>query len=419
MLAKDRAAPGDPMSQASIAGEIPLASLYAHGRSNVLKLAVAQALAGANSTIVYATGAILGSSLAPSRSLATLPITVFVVGMAACTLPAGSIARHHGRRAAFLAGTGCGVLAGLVAALAVLAGSFWLFCAATFLGGAYAAVVLSFRFAAADCVPAERRARALSAVMAGGVAAGVIGPQLVTHTMDLWPSRLFAATYVAQAGVAAISALILLGVRLPRPKLAETSAAGGRPLGLIVRQPRFIAAVICGAVSYLVMNFLMTAAPLAMHMCGLSQSAANLGIQWHVIAMYAPSFFTGRLITRFGAGRSVTAGCALLASSAVVGLMGLDVAHFWLALILLGVGWNFGFLGASSLVLECHRPEEKTQVQALNDFIVFGTMAVGSFLSGDILTTYGWSTVVALSLVPLALAVLALAGTARLRPRAT
>ncbi len=268
---------------------------YRHERSNVLRLAAAQALAGANSVVVYATAAIVGEVLAPHRALATLPISVFVVGMAVCTLPAGMIAHRHGRRAAFLAGTGCGVLVGLLAAAAVLLGSFWLLCVATFFGGAYAAVVLSFRFAAADCAPPERRARALSAVMAGGVLAGVVGPQLVTFTMDLWAPYLFAATYLAQAAVAVLAGLILLGVRLPKPTAAER--AGGRPLGAIARQPRFIAAVICGVVSYVLMNFLMTAAPLAMRMCGLSQTTANLGIQWHVIAMFAPSFFTGRLIS--------------------------------------------------------------------------------------------------------------------------
>ncbi|WP_027134926.1 MFS transporter [Geminicoccus roseus] len=387
---------------------------YRYERGNVLRLAVAQAMAGANSTIVFATGAIVGNSLAPSPALATLPISIFVVGMAACTLPAGAVARRHGRRAAFLAGTGGGVLAGLVAALAVVLGSFWLFCAATFFGGAYAAVVLSFRFAAADCAPPERRPRALSAVMAGGVFAGVIGPQLVTFTMDLWPPYLFAVTFLAQAAVAAVSAVLLLGIRLPMPTAAEV--AGGRPLQIIVRQPRFVTAVVCGVVSYLLMNFLMTAAPLAMQMCGLSQESANLGIQWHVIAMYGPSFFTGRLITRFGAPRVVAAGLALTAASAAVGLLGMEVAHFWLTLILLGVGWNFGFVGASAMVLECHRPEEKTRVQSLNDFIVFGTMAFGSFLSGGLLTAYGWNTVLWLSFAPLVLAVAALVLAAMVRP---
>jgi len=375
-------------------------------RGNIIRLTLAQALAGANSVVVYATGAIIGHMLAPNKTLATLPISIFVVGMAACILPAGSIARRHGRRAAFLAGTGCGVLTGLLAAVAVVLGSFWLFCLATFFGGAYAAVVLSFRFAAADGVDAPRRARALSFVMGGGVVAGVVGPQLVTYTMYLWPAHMFAATFVAQAAVAALSAIVLLGVRLPMPSAEEV--ASGRPLGTIARQPLFITAVICGAVSYMLMNFLMTAAPLAMQMCGHSQESSNLGLQWHVIAMYAPSFFTGRLITRFGAGRIVAAGLLLTGLSAAVGLMGIDIAHFWLTLILLGVGWNFGFIGASALVLECHRPEEKTRVQSLNDFIVFGTMAVGSFASGGLLAVYDWNMVLWVSFAPLVLAIAAL-----------
>ena len=387
--------------------------LYEHGRANVIRLALAQALAGANSVVVFATGAIVGHMLAPTPALATLPITIFVVGMAACTLPAGAIAQRHGRRATFLLGTVCGVLVGLLAALAVIIGSFWLFCAATFFGGAYGAVVLSFRFAAADCVPADKRPRALSLVMAGGVFAGVIGPQLVTHTMYLWMPYMFAATFLAQAAVAALSAVILAGIRLPMPTAEERS--GGRPLALIVRQPRFLIAVTCGVVSYLLMNFLMTAAPLAMQLCGLSQESANLGLQWHVIAMYAPSFFTGSLIARFGAPAVVAAGLALIGASAAVGLTGLEVTQFWLALILLGIGWNFGFVGASALVLECHRPEEKTRVQSLNDFIVFGTMAFGSFLSGGLLTAYGWNTILWLSFVPLVFAFLALAGSGRVR----
>ncbi|MBS0494520.1 MAG: MFS transporter [Proteobacteria bacterium] len=375
--------------------------------SNILRLSIAQALAGANSVVVYATGAIVGDMLAPTPILATLPISIFVVGMAACILPIGAITRKHGRRAAFLVGTGAGILTGLLAMLAVILGSFWLFCLATFFGGSYAAVVLSFRFAAADGVAPARRARALSLVMAGGVAAGVVGPQLVTWTMDLWPPHMFAATFLVQGLVAALSALILLGVRLPAPTAAEM--AGGRPLTEIARQPRFIAAVISGAVSYMLMNFLMTAAPLAMHICGHSQADANWGMQWHVIAMYAPSFFTGALITRFGASRVALVGLAFTGLAAAVGLGGIEVGHFWATLILLGVGWNFGFLGASALVLECHRPEEKTRVQSLNDFIVFGLMAIGSFSSGGLLSIYGWNTVLWVSFVPLALSVVALA----------
>lgn len=381
---------------------------YPHSRNNLARLTIAQALSGANAVVVYATGAIVGNMLAPSQALATLPITIFVIGMAACSLPAGAIAQRYGRRTAFMIGTGCGMLVGLLSALAVVRGLFWLFCVATFFGGAYAAVVLSFRFAAADCVPLSQRPRALSLVMAGGIIAGVIGPQLVTHTMDLWaPPYTFAGTFMAQAAVAALSAVILVGVRLPKP-VAE-KAANGRPIREIARQPEFLTAAGCGVVSYLLMNFLMTSAPLAMRMCGHSQESSNLGIQWHVIAMYAPSFFTGSLITRFGAHRVVMAGLVLTGLSVVVGLLGVDIAHFWLTLILLGVGWNFGFIGASAQVLECHRPEEKNRVQSFNDFIVFGAVALGSFLSGSLLTTYGWKTVLWLSIVPLVLAIIALA----------
>lgn len=375
-------------------------------RGNIWRLSLAQALAGANSTVFYATGAIIGDKLAPSSMLATLPISLFVVGMATCTLPAGRIANRYGRKSAFMAGTGAGVLAGLLAMIAVILGSFWLFCVSGFLGGAYAAVVLSFRFAAADGVEKIRKARALSLVMTGGVAAGVFGPQLVTWTMNLWSAHMFAATFLAQAAVAAISAVILHGVRLSPPTAADIK--GGRPLMQIATQPRFVAAAISGAVAYMLMNFLMTAAPLAMHMCGHSQESSNLGLQWHVIAMYAPSFFTGSLINRFGAGRIATVGLILTGLSAAVGLAGIDVAHFWASLTLLGIGWNFGFLGASALVLECHTPQEKNRVQSLNDFIVFGLMAIGSFSSGGLLSAYGWDTVLWVSFVPLALALIAL-----------
>jgi predicted MFS family arabinose efflux permease len=388
----------------------------AQERGNVVRLTIAQALAGANATIVYATGAVVGNTLAPDKALATLPITIFVIGMAACTLPAGAVAQRYGRRASFLMGTACGVLVGLIAALAVLIGSFWLFCAATFFGGAYAAVVLSFRFAAAEGVPAERRPRAISAVMAGGVFAGVLGPQLVTYTMDLWPPYLFVVTYLAQAAVAVICAGVLVGVRLPIPKRGD--AATGRPLAEIARQPRFVAAVVAGVISYLIMNLIMTSAPLAMHLCGLSQNSANLGLQWHVIAMYAPSFVTGRIISHFGAPRVVIAGLILTAFSAAAGLAGMSVGHFWLALILLGLGWNFGFIGASTMVVECHRPEERNKVQSLNDFLVFGLMVVGSFASGGLLNHYGWEMVCWVALPPLLIAAVTLWVTGSFRPRA-
>lgn len=379
-------------------------------RNNIWRLSIAQALAGANSVVVYATGAIVGNMLAPSAVLATLPISIFVVGMATCILPAGVISEQFGRRTTFLTGTIAGVLVGLLSTSAMILESFWLFCFAMLFGGAYAAVVLSFRFAATDGVPAQRKPQALSLVMAGGVAAGVVGPQLVTHTMELWSAHLYAATFSIQALVAAIAAVILMGVHLPTPMTTQQSGADGRPLSLVIKQPAFIAAATCGALSYMLMNFLMTAAPLAMHMHGHSHANANLGLQWHVIAMYAPSFFTGKLISHFGAIPITFLGLLLTGISAVIGLGGIDIPHFWLMLILLGVGWNFGFLGASAWVLECHTPEEKNRVQSLNDFIVFGLMAIGSFSSGAILGVHGWQTVLWVSLLPLVLTAIIFVG---------
>lgn len=373
---------------------------------NIFRLAAAQALAGANSVVFYATGAIVGNAIAPSPSLATLPITLFVLGMAASILPFGALARTRGRKAAFRLGTGAGMVTGLAAALAVVLNSFLLFCLAAMLGGAYAAVALSFRFAATDGVAPARRARALSLVMGGGVAAGIIGPMLVTGTMHLWPAHTFAVTFLAQALVAVLAAFLLRGVTPAEPTAA--SVRGGRPLREIVRQPGFATTVFSGAVAYMVMNFLMTAAPLSMHMNGLSQQAANLGIQWHVMAMYGPGFFTGRLIQRFGAVRMAAAGLLITAASVAVGLSGLGVYHYWLSLILLGIGWNFGFTGASAKIIDFHRPEEKTQVQSLNDFLVFGVMILGSFSSGVLLNAFGWNAVLWGSLVPVAVALLTL-----------
>ncbi len=374
----------------------------AEQKNNILRLSACQALAGANAVVFYATGAIVGNDIAPSPTLATLPVTMFVLGMAACILPLGALAKKRGRKTVFMVGTSAGVLTGLVAALAVVISSFLLFCFAGFLGGAYAAVALSFRFAATDGVNPERRARALSLVMGGGVLAGVIGPMLVTTTMNLWPPHQFAVTFIAQACVAAISAVILKGVTPAEPPVAIQS--NGRPLREIVRQPGFALTVFCGAVTYMVMNFLMTAAPLSMHMHAISQQASNLGIQWHVIAMYGPGFFTGRLINRFGSMRVMAAGLVITVASVAAGLSGTDIFHYWLSLILLGIGWNFGFTGASAKIVEYHRAEEKTQVQSLNDFVVFGVMLLGSFSSGALLNLYGWNAVLWGALIPVGLA---------------
>ena len=385
-------------------------------RANVLRLAIAQALAGANASVIFATGSIIGAQLAPDMSLATVPLSVFVLGIAAGTLPTGHIARRYGRRVSFQIGAGFGILTGLIAALATLIGSFPLFCLATLCGGLYASVVQSFRFAAADGVSEDFRPRALSWVMAGGVFAGVIGPQLVTWTMTLWAPYIFAASYLAQAGVALLALLVLSGVDLPRPKLVAHDNI--RPLPVIARQPRFIAAVVCGVVSYVLMNLVMTSAPLAMKMCGLPVTASNWAIQWHVVAMYGPSFFTGSLIARFGAARVVLAGMALTMCAAFTGLSGISETHFFAALILLGLGWNFGFVGASAMVLQTHTSSERTRVQSLNDFLVFGATALGSFSSGQILASHGWDAVNWVVFPPVAIACAALAITSLMGRRA-
>lgn len=384
----------------------PEAAADARARANVKRLAVAQALGGANSAVIFATGAIVGSTLAPSASLATLPISIYVVGLASGTLPTGMIGRAYGRRVAFMVGSGAGALCGALAAIAIIYGSFALFCCATFFGGFYGAVTQSYRFAAADGASAAYRPKAVSWVMAGGVFAGVLGPQLVQWTMDIWQPYLFAFSFVAQTVVALIAMALLSTVDAPKPAAADLH--GGRPLGEIARQPRFIAAAICGIVSYAMMNLVMTSAPLAMKICGLSISDSNFGIQWHIVAMYGPSFFTGSLIARFGASAVVAVGLALEAVAAIIGISGITVMHFWVGLIVLGLGWNFGFIGASALVLETHRPQERNKVQAFNDFLVFGMMAIGSFSSGQVLAVYGWSTVNMIVFPPILIGLVAL-----------
>lgn len=389
----------------------------ARARANVVRLAAAQALTGANSAVIFATGSIVGATLAPDMSLATVPLSMYVVGLAAGTLPTGAISRRFGRRWAFVVGTGLGALTGLIGSFAILHASFALFCLATFLGGLYGSVAQSYRFAAADGASAAYRPKAVSWVMAGGVFAGVLGPQLVQWTMDVWSPYLFAFSFLVQAAVALIAMGIVAGVDMPKPAPADLH--GGRPLLTIVSQPRFIAAALCGIIAYPMMNLVMTSAPLAMKMCGLSVSDSNFGIQWHIAAMYGPSFFTGALIARFGAPKIVAAGLLLEAGAAGIGLSGITAMHFWATLIVLGVGWNFSFIGASALVLETHRPQERNKVQAFNDFLVFGMMAIGSFSSGQLLANYGWSAVnmVVFPPVLLGLVVLSLASWARRRAR--
>ena len=231
----------------------------------------------------------------------------------------------------------------------------------------------------------------VSWVLAGGVFAALIGPQLVIFTKDLLPPHLFAASYLGQSACALLAAIVLTFVKVPpvAPKRADTS----RPLCEIARTPRFIVAVACGVASYAMMNMVMTSAPLAMVGCGHSVTDAALGIQWHVLAMYAPSFITGSLIARFGVARITGIGLGLIALAAAVGVAGTTVAHFWTGLILLGLGWNLSFIGATTMVTQCHRPEERNKVQSFNDFLIFGSMAVSSFASGQMLAYLSWPAI--------------------------
>jgi predicted MFS family arabinose efflux permease len=367
---------------------------YAHtddrlARRNAMVLAVAQALAGGNNTVIVSTASIVGAVLAPDKGLATLPITAMVLGMWAGTLPLGVLARRFGRRFALQCGSAFGILSGLISYAAVMHGLFWLLLVGTFCGGLYAAAHQSYRFAAADTASDAYRPKVVSWVLAGGIFAAVIGPQLVIFTKDMLP--LFAASFIGQSVCAAIAALVLTQVKVPA--IARAGIEHTRPLLQIVRNPRFVVAVACGVAAYSMMNMVMTSAPLAMVGCGHSVTDATLGIQWHVLAMYAPSFVTGSLIARYGVERITGVGLALIVVTGLVGLTGTSVAHFWSGLVLLGLGWNFAFIGATTMVTGCYRPQERNKVQAFNDFLIFGSMAVSSFSSGQLLDYFGWATV--------------------------
>ena len=360
-------------------------------RRNAIVLAVAQALAGGNNTVIVSTASIIGAVLAPDKGLATLPVTDMVFGMWFGTLPLGFLARQYGRRFALQCGSAFGILSGLISYSAVMNGSFWVLLIGTFCGGLYAAAHQSYRFAAADTASDAYRPKVVSWVLAGGVFAAVLGPQLVIFTKDLLSPHLFAASYLGQSLCAIVAAAVLQFVKVPPLSSAHYNDA--RPLWEIVRHSRFIVAVACGIASYAMMNMVMTSAPLAMVGCGHSITDAALGIQWHVMAMYAPSFVTGSLIARFGVERITGIGLVLIVATAVVGISGVSVAHFWTALVLLGLGWNLSFIGATTLVTQCHRPHERNKVQAFNDFLIFGSMALSSFSSGQLLERFGWTAI--------------------------
>ncbi|NIJ58255.1 MFS family permease [Pseudochelatococcus lubricantis] len=380
-------------------------------RRNILVLTLAQSLGAAGPPIIISLGGIVGQMLSPDAALATLPVSLYSLGLAMGTIPAALIMRRFGRRSGYLLGAAIGVFSGLVATLGIVLAAFVVFCLGTFMAGFYGAYVQSYRFAAADAATGALKAKAISWVMIGGLAAAVIGPQLVIWTRDAFPAAPFAGSFLSQSALALLALPVLTLLRTPPASSAPAGAAhaaNGRSLRELLLSPRLMLAIAAGIVSYALMSFVMTAAPIAMVGCGFTVGEAALGIQWHVLAMFAPSFVTGNLMTRFGKERVTALGLLLIAASGAVALMGLELAHFWISLILLGVGWNFGFIGATAMVTDCHTPEERGRVQGVNDFLIFGTVAAASFSAGTLLTASGWELInwlvfpaVALVLVPL------------------
>jgi MFS family permease len=362
---------------------------------NAVILAAAGALNGSIAPITITLGGIVGVHLlAGDKSLATAPVAGMNIGLAIGALPAAALMRRVGRRLGLAAGAVVGIVGALIAAGGIGIHAFWVFVAGTAVLGIALAFVQQYRFAAADTGSEAFKAKAISWVLLGGVATAIIGPQTVIFAGDLLPVP-YSGAFVGAAVLCAIGLVLLwgLGGEARFPLKADAAQGEGRPLGEIVRQPKFIIAVIAAIASFGLMILLMTAAPLAMVGHGHSQHDAALGIQWHVIAMFAPSFITGPLVARFGAGIVVAVGMVLLTSAALVGMAGVDLLNFWLGLILLGVGWNFGFIGATAMLTTTYLPAERGRVQGLNDFLVFGFVAVASLVSGTLLTASGWATV--------------------------
>ncbi|BCH25703.1 MFS transporter [Mesorhizobium sp. L-8-3] len=363
-------------------------------RRTALILASSQAIVGSASSICLSIGGLAGYYLlAADKSLATAPVTGFNVGMALAALPAAALIRRAGTRSGFMFGTLVTAIGGVIATSALFQGLFWPFVIGLLVVGGGGAFVQQLRFAAADNAPPAFKARAISFVMAGGLITAVIGPQIVIFTHELLAPVQFAGSFAAIVVLAAIGALNLSLLRERPMGHAGVAAADGhsaRPLAEIITQPRFLAALICGVGSFALMSFVMTGAPLAMVGCGFSADEATLGISWHVMAMFGPSFFTGRLIHRFGVERIVAIGLLLLIACAAIALMGIELWHFWTSLILLGLGWNFGFIGATAMVADTYRPVEKAKAQGFHDFVLFGTVAFSSLMAGTVYNAWGW-----------------------------
>ncbi len=357
-------------------------------KKNVALLCATQALLFTNNTILIAINGLAGYALAADKSLATLPVTSYVIGAALTTLPVSHLMRRVGRVNGFTLGTLIGIIGAMICGYAVYSHAFWTLCLGTLVMGIYNASGQYYRFAAADVASGDFKSKAISLVMAGGLVGGVLGPETSKFTKDLLPAE-FLGSYLALIGFCVIALVLQRMMHIPRLTAAEQKDHG-RPLREIARHPAFIVAVLSGTVGYGVMNLLMTATPLAMKSCAHPFSDAAFVIQWHVIAMFAPSFVTGTLIKRFGVRSILFTGVLLNFACVAIALSGVDVMHFWLALVMLGVGWNFMFLGATTLLTETHTPSEKAKVQGANDMAIFITMAVSSASSGWLFSARGW-----------------------------
>jgi MFS family permease len=386
---------------------------------NVILLASCQALGMSSSALIITVTALVGYELAPHKVFATLPLALQFLAMMSSAAPASFFMWRFGRRAGFSLGAVLGCIAGGLGLQAIIAESFILFCVSSIVFGAFSAHVQFYRFAAADTASDAFRSRAISLVLAGGLLAAFLGPELAKWSRDLLAPALYAGGYLCIAGLALTSLVLLQFIEIPRPDAAERRNRG-RPLWAIARQPAFAVAVLCAMVGYGAMNLVMTATPLAVVAHNHTFDAAALVIQWHVVGMYAPSFFTGHLIHRFGIVPILALGAVLVLGCVAVNLAGTEVVHFWFALVLLGLGWNFLFVGGTTLLTECYRPEERAKAQALNEFLVFGTVTCTALLSGALYHALGWQAVNLGVIAPLVLVLCAVLwlGRRRLVPAA-
>jgi MFS family permease len=372
-------------------------------RKNVAVLAVCQGLLLVNNSVLITINALAGYALATDKALATLPVTAYFVGSALTTLPLSFLMKRYGRRAGFTLGAWCAIAGSLLCALAVYRASFWLLCFGVLVLGAYFAAGQYYRFAAADAAPADFRSTAISLVLAGGIVGGFIGPETSKLTKDILAGHAFAGPYFSLIFFALLSMLALRWLDIPALSESERKEAG-RPLLAIARQPAFIVAVLSATIGYGVMNLLMTATPLAMAASHHPFSEAAFVIQWHLVGMFAPSFFTGTLIRRLGLMTVMLTGVVLNIACVGIAMAGVDVMHFWLALLLCGIGWNFMFVGATSLLTESHSPAERAKVQGVNDALIFTVLVVSSLSSGALFSYQGWLTMNAVAVPFLALA---------------